>query len=349
MEPRSFCAVNKHSNRLFLKSSLGGAQSKKGIGMNQVWSQQEWRAFECRTARAVMSATTPAFAWSREVRACRHILRTYSTSFFIVTRFLPLAKRSQVEAVYAAVRYPDEIVDTFPLPPAERLRLLDAWAEDYERGLHYASLQEAVHAGVDCFIAGFAQVVREKCIPPDYYRSFLEAMRLDVAPRPFEDLEDLIESYIYGSATVVGYFLAYVYGSSSPAEFSRAMEASRDLGIALQLTNFLRDVPDDRRRGRVYLPQNMLRAQDLDDVDLRDDRSRRALQRVLRSLSATADTHYAHAEANLNAFSLDCRVAIQSCIDVYRQLNRRIGSSRDAVPASRERTHEPKIERAAAQ
>jgi phytoene synthase len=302
-----------------------------GNDVSQVWDQSAWLAFERRTAREVAAAARPELAWARAVRASRFILRTYSTSFFIVTRFLPPAKRGQVEVVYAAVRYPDEIVDTFPIPPAERLRLLDQWAEDYERGLEYSALQRAVGEGLNPFIAGFAQVVREKEIPPQHYRSFLEAMRLDVAPRPFLDLEDLVESYIYGSATVVGYFLAYVYGASAPSEFQRALTASRDLGIALQLTNFLRDVPEDKRRGRVYLPQDMLRAEGIADLDFAGESSRRALRRVLRQLSDTAEQFYSNAESNLDAFSPDCRVAIHSCIEVYRQLNQRIGSSTEGV------------------
>jgi phytoene synthase len=71
----------------------------------------------------------------------RRAMRAYTTSFFIVSRFLPASKRAEVEAVYAAVRFPDEIVDTFPLADAERRKLLDLWQEDYERGLHTSSLR----------------------------------------------------------------------------------------------------------------------------------------------------------------------------------------------------------------
>jgi phytoene synthase len=306
--------------------------------MSEVWDQIEWRAFERQAAQAVTSASRPELAWAKAVRASRTVLRNYSTSFFIVTRFLPPAKRGQVEVVYAAVRYPDEIVDTFPLSPAGRLHLLDSWADHYERSLQHDSLQQAVAAGLDCFVAAFAQVVRQKNIPPAHYRSFLQAMRLDVTPRPFLDLDDLVESYIYGSATVVGYFLAYVYGASAPSEFARALTASRDLGIALQLTNFLRDVPEDKRRGRVYLPQDMLRAEGITELDFAGESSRRALRRVLHRLSDTAEQFYSSAESNVDAFSPDCRVAIQSCIDVYRRLNRRIGCrgegmmQRESVP-----------------
>ena len=123
---------------------------------------------------------------------------------------MPAFKRSQVDVIYSAVRYPDEIVDTFPLTREDRLMLLDEWARFYESGLQEPSLRKRIALGSPAFIAAFAEVVRRNQIPAEYYRAFLGAMRLDVCPRPYQDLEDLVESYIYGSATVVGYFLAYV-------------------------------------------------------------------------------------------------------------------------------------------
>jgi phytoene synthase len=308
--------------------------------MSAPWTQDVWRKLERSATRAALAAISPEGQWRAVTRAARAVLQNYSTSFFIVTRFLPAAKRSQVEIIYAAVRYPDEIVDTFPLSEADRLHALDTWMTDYEQSLGCASLEAAIAAGGNCFAAAFAQVVREKRIPTEYYRAFIEAMRLDVEPRRYADLEDLVESYIYGSATVVGYFLAYVYGASGPREFDRALTASRDLGIALQLTNFLRDVREDKRRGRVYLPDDMLRAEGLTDVNPDNARSLDALNRVLRQLSGIAEGHYRQAERNLDAFAPDCRMAIQACIDVYRELNLRIGRShqgilhRESVPMS---------------
>jgi 15-cis-phytoene synthase len=277
-------------------------------------------------------------AWSIVSRRARTVLKTYSTSFFIVTRFLPPAKREQVEAIYAAVRYPDEIVDTFRLPTDEKVRLLNLWADGYEQALECQSLVESLRAGIPVFVAGFAEVVRRAGIPADHYRSFLEAMRLDISPRNFADLDDLIESYIYGSAIVVGYFLTYVYGSPRPEDFPRALQSARDLGIALQLTNFLRDVAEDQRRGRVYLPQDMLRAEGIDLLDASDPRQHPALNRVLVRLTAMTEDYYARSLANLDAFNPDSRVAIRACIDVYRQLNSRIAGNprgilhRESVP-----------------
>jgi phytoene synthase len=315
--------------------------SKKTNQVNGVWSAEDWAAIERETCRRALRASSESAASKIINDRARSVMRAYSTSFFIVSRFLPTAKREQVEAVYAAVRYPDEIVDTFALGREERLRLLDEWGDAYEAGLNCASTGEALRRGVPCFLASFTTVVRERGIPPEHYRAFLEAMRRDAAPRPFETLTDLIENYIYGSAIVVGYFLAYVYGASTKENFTRAMACARALGIALQLTNFLRDVGEDKRRGRVYLPSDMLRAEGITgELNLDNALQRYALAKVLRQLASIAESFYSDAEHDLDAFSPDCQSAIRACINVYRRLNERIGQSsegvmhRESVPAS---------------
>ncbi len=262
-------------------------------------------------------------------RAARAVLRNYSTSFFLVTRFLPAAKRAQVDVIYSAVRYPDEIVDTFPLTPEQRTDQIEAWRNWYERSLAARDWRETAAAGAPVWVAGFSEVVRRNGIPPEHYHAFLDAMAADAQPRLYRDLDDLIDGYIYGSAIVVGYFLAYVYGPRTQADWPRVLEASRNLGIALQLTNFLRDVAEDERRGRVYLPQDML-SEAGTGLD--------ATNRVLRRLSGVAELHYRQTEQALDSFSPDCRIAIQACIDVYMRLNQRIGASprgighRESVP-----------------
>lgn len=295
------------------------------------WSEERWNRMERETLRRALQAKTEEAAWEILARQARMVLRAYSTSFFMVTRFLPAHKRAKVEAIYAAVRYPDEIVDTFPLDRSEQLRRLDEWAVRYEAALGQSSIRSSLESGAPCFLAGFASVVREAKIPPEHYRAFIAAMRLDASPRAFQTLDDLIESYIYGSAIVVGYFLTYVYGSSSPYLFTRALESARSLGIALQLTNFLRDVGEDQYRGRVYLPLDHLRAEGIEGVNIRDARQCHALNKVLRRIAAIAESYYADSLNGLAAFAPDSRTAIRACIDVYRQLNNRIGQSPQGV------------------
>jgi phytoene synthase len=303
-----------------------------------VWSQCEWSGAELLARVTALSSGTEQAAWRVLNREARRVMRAYTTSFFIVSRFLPRAKREEVEAVYAAVRYPDEVVDTFPLNAHMKLGLLDEWGAHYETGIRSATLLEALSQGVPAHLAGFTRVVRERDIPVEHYRAFLGAMRLDVTPRPFRTLDDLVGSYVYGSAVVVGYFLTHVYGARDPRLFARALDAARDLAVALQLTNFLRDVVEDQRRGRVYLPADALRAEGIETLDASDPKQQDKLERVLRKLAAYAAEHYASAEAGLDAFAPDCRPAVQSCIKVYGRLNERIAASgrgaahRESVP-----------------
>jgi len=299
--------------------------------MRPPWDEPYWANFEAATRELALRQKHDRAAWETVTRRSRIVLKTYSTSFFLVTRFLPPEKRARVEAIYAAVRFPDEIVDSFPLTAADQLALLNAWSGDYDRALPLPTVKARLEAGIPAILAAFAQVVNDCAIPPAHYHSFLDAMRRDAAPQPFATLDALIDDYIYGSAIVVGYFLAYVYGAAAPGEFDRALRGSRALGIALQLTNFLRDVGEDERRGRVYLPVNLLHREGIATLDLSDSAQLPPLKRVLVTLSAAAEEHYREAECDLDAFAPDCRTAIQACIDVYRLLNRRIGSSAEGV------------------
>ena len=299
--------------------------------MRPPWDEAYWAQFETATRSEALRQTDNRAAFGSVARRSRLVLKTYSTSFFLVTRFLPPVKRARVEAIYAAVRFPDEVVDSFPLPAAEQLAILNTWAGHYSRALEFETVRERLRSDVPPILAAFAQVVLDCKIPHEHYLAFLDAMRRDAAPEPFASLDALIHHYIYGSAIVVGYFLAYVYGPSAPDEFERALRASRSLGIALQLTNFLRDVGEDQRRGRVYLPQDLLHREGIEHLNLSDARQLPLLRNVLAALSAEAEREYCEAEHGLEAFAPDCRTAIQACIDVYRLLNRRIGLSAEGV------------------
>src|SRR5215208_167556 len=87
-----------------------------------VMSMGEWALRERRTREGALGARSERAAWRVLNREARRVMRAYTTSFFIVSRFLPRAKREEVEAVYAAVRYPDEVVDTFSVDAQTRLR-----------------------------------------------------------------------------------------------------------------------------------------------------------------------------------------------------------------------------------
>lgn len=223
------------------------------------WTFEQWKGFEADLRNALRCCSTDEHARRILSDAAWRVLRNYSTSFFIVTRFLPYSKRRDVELIYAAVRYPDEIVDTFPLAADQKRVLLQQWRNDYHRALQADSLVESIRQGSSPFAAGFADVARRYSIPPEHYDAFLDAMNFDIAPEPFATFDELIERYVYGSAIVVGYFLAYVYGTAPGHSIEEALASARSLGIALQLTNFLRDIYEDELRSRCYVPEELFR------------------------------------------------------------------------------------------
>lgn len=295
------------------------------------WSIEKWNSVERLTRTRALNAKSEKDSRQIIAKEARAVMRNYTTSFFIVSRFLPAIKRAKVEVIYSAVRYPDEIVDTFPIGAESKTSLLSEWRKKYDLALSCDSIKDSLQAGVPSFLASFSNVVKENDIPKEHYHSFLDAMLRDVEPQPFETLEDLIDNYVYGSAIVVGYFLAYVYGAKKEEDFERALRSASDLGIALQLTNFLRDVGEDERRGRVYLPQDLLREVGIEKLNVKDANQHFALTRVLNRLALIADGYYKKSGANLDAFSPDCRLAIDACIKVYGRLNERIAKNGEGI------------------
>jgi phytoene synthase len=274
-------------------------------------------------SRTLEQARTESQAWRAIVRQARVILRAYSSSFFLVTRFLPPAKRAEVEVIYASVRYPDEVVDTFPISPEEKLALLNGWEQSYRQAVSREGLRSRVQAGVPWILAGFAEVVRCRQIPHQDYLAFLNAMRRDARPAFFATTQALIDDYVYGSAIVVGYFLTHVYGPAPQVTFDEALACARQLGIALQLTNFVRDIFDDHRRSRLYVPLDILADEGITPGDCFDPRHEPALRRAVRRLAETAEAGYDYARRKIGAFAADCRPAIGACIEVYQALNRK--------------------------
>ncbi|HET6967827.1 MAG TPA: isopentenyl-diphosphate Delta-isomerase [Ornithinibacter sp.] len=178
---------------------------------------------------------------------CAAITREHGTTYWWGARLLPVESRRHVHAVYALARLADDIVDLAgPEPGPETASALDA----FER-----SFWEAVAAGssTDPVMAAVATTVRECGIPDDCFTRFFGAMRTDLTRRTYETWGDLL-GYMDGSAAVIGEMMLPVLRPGTDA-----VVPARALGLAFQLTNFLRDVGEDLDRGRVYVPQEDLR------------------------------------------------------------------------------------------
>lgn len=190
---------------------------------------------------------------------CQAVQRTYGVSYYFAARFFPPETRRAVYALYGFVRYPDQWVDNPDevaiTPNSERAS--EAWKaqtrtklDAYERDLVRALHGEPVDLPP---LRAFADVMRRYNIPLRYPRDFLNAMRMDLERTRYATFEEL-QTYTWGSASVVGVMMCYILGETSP----QTLEHAATMGLAMQLTNFLRDVGEDWQRGRIYLPHEEL-------------------------------------------------------------------------------------------
>ena len=174
---------------------------------------------------------------------CRKVQKAHSRTYYFSTQLFPPEVRPHVHALYAFMRYADEIVDN----PGETSLLEQlAGLEEFERETLAAVDGEKVANPV---LRAYAETVRARGITTESIAAFMESMKMDTHVFRYRTYEDL-EIYTYGSAAVVGLMMCRVAGVTD----ERANQHAEALGVAMQLSNFLRDVKEDWARGRIYLP-----------------------------------------------------------------------------------------------
>ena len=176
-------------------------------------------------------------------RACKRMQWRHDPTFYWATRRLPAEVRPAVHALYGFLRGADELVDGRgrAATPDERRRALDAWQAELERGLQRGRSEHPVIAAV--VDAG----IRHE-LPTSELSVYMDSMRVDCGPVRLRTREDL-DRYMRGSAGAVGLLMAPLLGAPPPLHAAMAR-----LGVAFQLTNFIRDVREDYELDRVYLP-----------------------------------------------------------------------------------------------
>lgn len=219
---------------------------------------------------------------------CAGVQRTHSKTYHFATRLFPREVRRHVYALYAFMRYADELVDNpGSLTLDEQHRALD----EFEAETYRAIAGDAVGNPV---LRAYAGTVRECGIEGEDIRAFLKSMKMDTHVfryRSFVDLED----YTYGSAAVVGLMMCRVVGVKD----ERARPHAEALGTAMQLTNFLRDIGEDWRRGRVYVPLEDMERFGYTEADMKSGIVDERLRQLLRFESERARELYAVADAGM--------------------------------------------------
>ena len=200
---------------------------------------------------------------------CRAIHRKYDPAFYAGCLMLPPVKRPYVDALYANVRMFDQIVDDPAVTDvAATAARLDERVAAYELALRVGDSPDPV-------LKAAAHTALTWDIPIEHFHAFTDTMRSDLTVTDYATYDDLV-AYMYGAASLLGLQLVPVLGPLDPS----AAERSIAVGLALQLTNILRDIDEDLSRGRLYLPR-----EDLDKFGVtRADFEARAMTDGIRAL-----------------------------------------------------------------
>ncbi|HKF34202.1 MAG TPA: phytoene/squalene synthase family protein [Jatrophihabitantaceae bacterium] len=213
--------------------------------------------------RALLAAGITSRHLAEGYQLCRRLNATHGKTYYLATLLLPPAKRPYVHALYGFARYADDIVDGFG---ADRTARFEAWSAEFLADLELGTSAHPVCRAV-------IDTIGRWDIEHSYFADFLGAMRSDLTTTGYQTHDDLA-AYMWGSAAVIGLEMLPILGRADTSIGREVLEPyAADLGIAFQLTNFLRDIAEDLARGRVYLPQESLSAFGVDR-----DRLRRAVR-----------------------------------------------------------------------
>ena len=265
-------------------------------------------------------------------RDCRRLSRQAGSSFPAAFCLLPRAKRRAMHALYAFMRHSDDLADD-PQPGCSPRELLRQWREAMER----AMCGRAVAADTACgeldpcgraILPAVVDVVREFRVPPESLLDVLDGVEMDLEPRVYATFDELAV-YCRRVASAVGLACIHIWGfsggtvnpGSNLAEpGGEVLGPSRSAGLALQLTNILRDLSEDARRGRVYVPLEDLRECGYSAEELRGGVVNRQFLRLMEMEIARAEGFYREAAALPRWLHKDGHRIFGLMMDTYRAL-----------------------------
>ncbi|NBZ86426.1 15-cis-phytoene synthase [Stagnihabitans tardus] len=237
-----------------------------------------------------------------DMATCRAMIRTGSLSFHAASKLLPARVRDPALALYAFCRVADDEVDEGHDKDAAVLRLSDRLDLIYQgRPRDHASDR------------AFAAVVQDFDLPRALPEALLEGLAWDALGRRYQTLSGVLD-YSARVASSVGAMMCVLMRVREADALARAC----DLGLAMQLTNIARDVGEDARAGRLFLPLDWLEEAGISpEAFMADPRPSEALSRVVARLLAVAETHYIRAAAGVARLPLDCRAGIFAAGRIY--------------------------------
>ena len=242
-----------------------------------------------------------------DMAACEALMRGGSKSFFAASSLLPTRVRLPAIALYAFCRVADDAIDEHGDDPLAMQKLRQRLAHIYDGQPGPMTEDRAM-----------AMVVHRYGLPNELPAALLEGFAWDAQGRSYDSIDDL-HDYCARVAGSVGAMMALIMGVRDPHALARACE----LGNAMQLTNIARDVGEDARRGRLYLPRSWMRDAGLDpDAWLEEPHFCAELAQVTGRLLLEADLLYQRGSTGIACLPRDCRGAILAAANIYADIGR---------------------------
>lgn len=246
---------------------------------------------------------------SQDLQACVAMMQGGSKTFFAASRLLPMRVRAAAIALYAFCRVADDLVDQGGDAQAN-LSILKQRLDLIYAGTPTDAVED--HA--------LALVVQHHQLPRLFLDALLEGFAWDAQGRRYQTMEDL-QAYAARVAATVGGMMCWIMGPQAPLTLARACE----LGVAMQLTNIARDVGEDARNGRIYLPlQWMVEAGVQPDEWLQNPKMTSNLKTVIERVLQEAEQLYKQAQAGIAELPADCRAAILAASLIYAEIGHQL-------------------------
>jgi len=250
-------------------------------------------------------------AVARSYRYCRRVARSRARNFYYSFVLLSRPQRDAMCAMYAFMRYCDDLSDE----PGATRAAIERWRAELDEALAGRFTGHPVWPA-------FHHAVRQFGIPHEYFREMIDGVASDLEPRRIETFDQL-HRYCYQVASVVGLTTVHIFGFDSPA----ALPLAEKCGVAFQLTNILRDIREDAGLGRVYLPAEDLRRFGVPAEDLRAGKRSPAFLELMRFEAARARACYDESRPLLGLVRRPSRPSLWALIEIYSRLLDRIERS----------------------
>lgn len=233
-----------------------------------------------------------------------------SKSSFLYSFFLlPKEKRRAIYTLYAFCRQTDDIADN--LAPAEkRMRQLNIWENE---------LKKCFSKSVSNYFNSLKQVMEKFRIPIEHFLELIAGVRMDIANLKYRTFEDL-KVYCYRVASTVGLMCIQIFGYRDPSIKSYA----ENLGIALQLTNIIRDVGTDSQMGRIYLPQNDIKTFNVLETDILHQKYSDEFYELMKFQANRARAYYKNADDYLSVHEIKNMLVSEIMKNIYLNLLNKI-------------------------